>query len=100
MLMNKIICLLVSILLLGTTTFAQEKAPKSKNLKTASPAAQAAAQQEQPKASKMKKDGTPDMRYSDNKKTKATEKPAGPLKKDGTPDMRHKANKDAAASKK
>ncbi|UZT96633.1 hypothetical protein ODZ84_15565 [Chryseobacterium fluminis] len=32
---------------------------------------------------KMKKDGTPDKRYKDNKN----------LKKDGTPDRRYKANK-------
>jgi hypothetical protein len=40
----------------------------------------------------MKKDGTPDMRYKENKTTKTTT-PAGPTKKDGTPDMRYKANK-------
>jgi hypothetical protein len=32
---------------------------------------------------KMKKDGTPDMRFKENKK----------VKKDGTPDMRYKQNK-------
>ena len=46
---------------------------------------------------KLKKDGTPDMRYKENKEAA---KPAGPTKKDGTPDMRHKANKEAAAQKK
>lgn len=35
----------------------------------------------------VKKDGTIDKRFKQNKKVK------GPLKKDGTPDMRHKANK-------
>lgn len=35
----------------------------------------------------VKKDGTIDKRFKQNKKIK------GPLKKDGTPDMRHKANK-------
>jgi hypothetical protein len=39
-----------------------------------------------------KADGTPDMRYKENK---ATAKPTGPKKADGTPDMRFKANKDA-----
>lgn len=34
-------------------------------------------------AAKMKKDGTPDKRYKENKN----------LKKDGTPDKRYKANK-------
>jgi hypothetical protein len=50
-------------------------------------------------AAKTKKDGTPDMRYSENKNKKAEAAPAGPLKKDGTPDMRHKANKKSAATK-
>ncbi len=43
----------------------------------------------------LKKDGTPDMRYKENK-ANTTAKPVGPLKKDGTPDMRHKENKAAA----
>jgi exopolysaccharide biosynthesis protein len=38
----------------------------------------------------VKKDGTPDMRFKENKNKP---KPAGPLKKDGTPDKRFKANK-------
>lgn len=47
------------------------KAAKPAEIKTAKPAA------------KMKKDGTPDKRYKDNKH----------LKKDGTPDKRYKVNK-------
>ena len=35
----------------------------------------------------MKKDGTPDKRYSNASKS------TGPVKKDGTPDMRYKKNK-------
>lgn len=50
------------------TTKTAVKAPE---VKTAKPAA------------KMKKDGTPDKRYKENKK----------LKKDGTPDKRYKENK-------
>lgn len=46
-----------------------------------------------PPEKKLKKDGTPDMRYKENKEAAA--KPAGPLKKDGTPDRRYKENKDA-----
>jgi hypothetical protein len=46
---------------------------------------------------KMKKDGTPDKRFKENK-TKA--KAAGPLKKDGTPDMRYKDNKTATTTTK
>ncbi|MFT3687410.1 MAG: hypothetical protein QM783_21220 [Phycisphaerales bacterium] len=37
----------------------------------------------------LKKDGTPDKRFKENKETKA------PLKKDGTPDKRFKENKEA-----
>ena len=47
------------------------KTVKAPAVKTATPAA------------KMKKDGTPDKRYKENKH----------LKKDGTPDKRYKANK-------
>ena len=47
------------------------KTVKAPEAKTAKPAA------------KMKKDGTPDKRYKENKK----------LKKDGTPDKRYKENK-------
>lgn len=36
---------------------------------------------------KLKKDGTPDKRFKENKEAK------GPLKKDGTPDKRFKSNK-------
>ncbi len=41
----------------------------------------------------LKKDGTPDKRYKENKT------PKGPLKKDGTPDKRYKANKADTAKK-
>lgn len=46
---------------------------------------------------KLKADGTPDMRYKENKETKVVT--AGPKKKDGTADMRYKANKEAAKKK-
>ena len=39
---------------------------------------------------KLKKDGTPDMRYKENKEAA---KPAVHTKKDGTPDKRYKENK-------
>lgn len=48
------------------------------------------------KAAKLKADGTPDMRYAENKTKAVTVQ--GPKKKDGTADMRYKANK--AATKK
>ena len=43
--------------------------------------------QQKPATQHLKKDGTPDKRFKENKT------PKGPLKKDGTPDMRYKANK-------
>ena len=49
-------------------------------------------------ASKMKADGTPDMRLKENKKTAAAAvKPAAKMKADGTPDMRFKENKKTAS---
>ncbi len=55
----------------GTTPHQTAKTVKAPEAQTAKPAA------------KMKKDGTPDKRYKENKK----------LKKDGTPDKRYKVNK-------
>jgi hypothetical protein len=47
----------------------------------------------------VKKDGTPDMRFSSNKAAAARPSSApGPLKKDGTPDMRFSSNKAATAA--
>jgi len=46
-------------------------------------------------AAKVKADGTPDMRFKENK-AKAVTKVVGPTKKDGTADMRYKANKAVA----
>lgn len=63
----------------------------------AAPAAKAAAAPAAKAAAPTKKDGTPDMRYKENKETA---KPAGPTKKDGTPDMRYKENKGAAPKSK
>ena len=101
--MKKLIFLLMAVVI-GNTTFAQGKADKK-----AKPATEKASAKADKKADgkdvqkadagktggKMKKDGTPDMRYKENKEKKA----AGPMKKDGTPDMRYKANKDAAKKK-
>ncbi|MCF6402038.1 hypothetical protein L3C95_04085 [Chitinophaga filiformis] len=42
----------------------------------------------------VKKDGTPDKRFKENKETKEN-KAQGPVKKDGTPDKRFKENKEA-----
>ena len=50
-------------------------------------------------SSKMKVDGTPDMRYKENKMAKTTTA-IGKMKADGTPDMRYKANKATVTTKK
>jgi hypothetical protein len=75
--MKKIGALLIAMVLILTTTFAQAKQDAGKSTaetKTSSVP--------------LKKDGTPDKRYKKSK-TEVT----GPLKKDGTPDKRYKANK-------
>lgn len=76
--MKKIIALLLLLVCINIKPFAQKKAnTKTNNTTTAA----------------TKKDGTPDMRYKENKNKKDTVKAKGPLKKDGTPDKRFKANK-------
>ncbi|RQO31583.1 hypothetical protein DBR32_06395 [Taibaiella sp. KBW10] len=61
-----------------STTATSKKAAKKETQSTTS-------------GTKLKADGTPDMRYKENQtKTKPA---AGPTKKDGTADMRYKANK-------
>ena len=50
------------------------------------------------KGTTLKADGTPDMRYKENKIV--TRVVTGPNKKDGTADMRYKANKPIATKKK
>jgi len=65
-------------------SFAQAKKPTPK------PPVKSHVTKKKPAASvlkHMKKDGTPDRRFKENKTA------SGPLKKDGTPDMRFKANK-------
>jgi len=47
----------------------------------------------------LKKDGTPDKRFKENKENKEA-KPEGPAKKDGTPDKRFKENKEKKAEEK
>ncbi|PKF75421.1 hypothetical protein [Chryseobacterium sp. PMSZPI] len=64
------------------TKAVETKAAKTAEVKTAKTAKVAEVKAAQP-AVKMKKDGTPDKRYKENKH----------LKKDGTPDKRYKENK-------
>jgi hypothetical protein len=93
--MKKLICILMSILIMGTASFAQSTNAKQTKVKATRQAPAAATDQ---KAVKTKKDGTPDMRAKENKA--AAVKPAQKLKKDGTPDMRYKENKTAAPAAK
>jgi hypothetical protein len=86
--MKKIFLLVLSMIIIGTGSFAQDKKKggDAKKTETAAPA----------EGQKLKKDGTPDKRYKENKEKKEEAAPAGPLKKDGTPDKRYKANKEAS----
>jgi len=79
--MKKIFLILFACCLFTVGSMAQTK--KAEPAKTAKAA-----------AGPTKADGTPDMRFKENKAA-ATAKPAGPTKKDGTPDMRYKENKEA-----
>ncbi len=87
--MKRILTLIVALLFMGSLSFAQHArpaAPKSNKIeKKAAPA-----KGDKKTGTHVKNDGTPDMRYKENKEMK---KDAKPMKKDGTPDMRHKANK-------
>jgi hypothetical protein len=79
-----------AMLLLSTGSFAQEAQStqvkhKRVETKTVTPAVTAEATAVAPVERAMKKDGTPDKRYKENKH----------LKKDGTPDKRYKSNKAA-----
>ncbi len=94
--MKKIIFILLSLLIMGATSFAQDPPAQKKRGAQQAPQQAAPAQKKADGTAKVKKDGTPDMRYKENKQAA---KPAQKLKKDGTPDMRHKANKEAAKKK-
>ena len=91
--MKKIFSLLVALSLFGAVTFAQKPADvKAKpTTQVAKPDVKKSEKKEVKKAPLVKKDGTPDKRFKENKAAKPA--PAGPLKKDGTPDKRFKANK-------
>ena len=100
--MKKIILALTAVVCLVTFAISQDKKAKAATPAVkATPAAKAtpavAAKPAAP-AAKTKADGTPDMRYKENK-GKAAAPAAGPLKKDGTPDKRFNANKEAPKKK-
>lgn len=97
--MKRLLATLLVICALSFGSYAQttakptEKTKTTKSTKKKKPAMATDATVAAPSTGqKMKKDGTADMRYKENKKKKA----AGPMKKDGTPDMRYKANKKAS----
>ncbi len=74
----------------------KEKAAKAATVKKTAPAAATKMTPPAPakaaaSGQKLKADGTPDMRYKENKGKAA---PVVHTKKDGTPDMRYKENKD------
>jgi len=77
---------LAAAALFSLSTFVANAQTDKKDAKKADTKKEAVAPTDQ----KLKKDGTPDMRYKENKEAA---KPAGPLKKDGTPDKRYKENK-------
>jgi len=86
--MKKILTAVFAFAIMSTASFAQKSkisTPKNPKAKTETPA-------QIPSAKTQKKDGTPDMRYKENKSIPATPNTKH-LKKDGTPDMRYKENK-------
>ena len=102
---------LIALVFLTSMAFSQTPATKQVKKKTAtktevvSPNGKQVAKPSDTVKSKsvagVKKDGTPDKRFKDNKNVSKTAAPAnGHLKKDGTPDMRYKENKDAATKDK
>lgn len=93
---------LVAVALFGlSTSFAQTATTVKQAPKKAATIVKTEAKKAEKKAAttgaKLKADGTPDMRYKENKEAKVVT--AGPKKKDGTADMRYKANKEVAKKK-
>jgi hypothetical protein len=98
--MKKFMTFLAALALSTGLSFAQDtkakttKAPEKKEATQApAKAKESDGKGEAVSGTHLKKDGTPDKRYKENKNPKPA---AGPTKKDGTPDMRYKSNKDAA----
>jgi len=101
--MKKIIALLFLVCFSTTLIFAQDaksaqKEPVKKTATAATKEVKADTKAAPPAGIPTKKDGTPDMRYKENKEA-AKAVPAGPTKKDGTPDMRYKENKNVGTKK-
>lgn len=99
--MKKILTFAAIALFGFSTSFAQtatavKQAPPKKTT-TVKTEAKKVEKKAETTGAKLKADGTPDMRYKENKATKNV--PAGPKKKDGTADMRYKVNKEGAKKK-
>ena len=77
--MKKIASLLMGLVMLASTTFGQATQETKKQTEKAKTSTQSST------GAKLKKDGTPDKRYKNNKEDKTVK-----LKKDGTPDKRYK----------
>jgi hypothetical protein len=98
--MKKFMTFLAALALSTGLSFAQDtkakttKAAPEKKEATQAPAKskEADGKGEAVAGSHLKKDGTPDKRFKENKDAKPA---PGPTKKDGTPDMRYKSNKGA-----
>jgi hypothetical protein len=91
--------LIIAILLIfGSFSFVNAQTVKKTEKKKATTTASTVAPSVAAKSTKVekttahvKKDGTADKRFKENKTKVAST--AGPMKKNGTPDMRYKANK-------
>lgn len=82
--MKRFLTAMLAMFLVASVSMAQTK-PAPKKVKATTATADTV---------HLKKDGTKDKRFKENKA------PKGPLKKDGTPDKRYKANKEEGAKKK
>ena len=92
--MKKVVLLfavLLGLQLSFTSVYAQNKKVEKKNEQGMKKEDKKEAKAES-KNPKLKKDGTPDMRYKENQEAA---KAQPPLKKDGTPDKRFQQNKEA-----
>lgn len=76
--------LLALSFLIGAATVSVAQTPQTKTVTKSEKVTKETTKQN------LKKDGTPDKRFKENKSTTVVEQPT---KKDGTPDMRYKANK-------
>ena len=93
--MKKIIIAL--LFLAATLGFTNAGAQQKTTVKKSAATTNAAKDSTAVKKTGLRKNGTPDLRFKENKIAKTA--PAGPLKKDSTPDMRYKANKAKAKAK-